>query len=377
MMHVLHVIPSIGPLRGGPSIAMGVIARALRDAGLQVDVATTNDNDTELLDVPIGEAVDEDGVRYWYFERTAHPYTTSAGLARWLRINTANYDVVHTHALFSFSTSTASAAARKSRVPYIVRPLGTLARYGMQQHSLLKQLSWYMLERRILRNAAAVHFTSEAEREEAERLGRWRSVVVPLGVQPPVQIRRPAANPERPVYLFLSRIHPKKRVELLLQAFWLVRESVPGATLIIAGSGAATYVQNLQKLSADLGVASHVQWVGQVRDAGKAALFEQAHAFVLPSVNENFGLAPVEALAAGVPVVLTQGVAIHREVEARAAGIIADDTVAALADAMLEVREPAAQNAMSQRAAQLARDTFSIDAMQHGLVRMYQQVLAV
>ena len=376
-MHVLHVTPSVGPLRGGPSAALGVMTRALRAAGVQVDVATTNDNDTELLAVPIGEPVDENGTRYWYFERTAHPYTTSAGLARWLRANIAQYDVVHTHALFSFSTAIATAAARKKRVPYIVRPLGTLARYGMQQHSLLKQLSWFMLERRILRHAAAVHFTSQAEREEAERLGHWRSVVVPLGVPAPPEIRRPAPDPDEPVYLFLSRIHPKKRVELLLQAFWLVRESVPGARLVIAGQGPPAYVQELQKQCVDLGVAAHVQWLGHVDGVRKAELLRQVHVFVLPSVNENFGMAPVEAMAAGIPVVLTQGVAIHREVEAHGAGLIADETVATLADAMLELRRPEVQLAMSKQAVQLAHDHFSIEAMQHGLVQMYQKALAV
>ena len=153
-MRVLHVIPSVGPLRGGPSVALGIMARALQDAGVQVDVATTNDNDRELIDVPIGQPVNHDGINYWYFRRTAHPYTTSAGLAAWLRRNVSNYDVVHTHALFSFSTSAAAAAARRARVPYIVRPLGTLARYGMLQHSLLKQLSFYMLERRMLRRSS-------------------------------------------------------------------------------------------------------------------------------------------------------------------------------------------------------------------------------
>ena len=104
---------SIGPMRGGPSIAMGTIACALRDAGADVDVATTNDNDRGLLDVPIGSPVNEEGVRYWYFARTAYPYTTSTGLARWLRKRAGDYDIIHTHALFSFSTSVAAAAAGK------------------------------------------------------------------------------------------------------------------------------------------------------------------------------------------------------------------------------------------------------------------------
>lgn len=375
-MRVLHVIPSIGPLRGGPSVAMGIIARALRDGGVDVDVATTNDNDSELLEVPIGEPVDENGVRYWYFERTTYPYTTSAGLGAWLRVNTANYDVVHAHALFSFSTSAAASAATRNAIPYVIRPLGTLARYGMQQHSLLKQLSWYTVERRVLKKAAGVHFTSEAEREESERLGKWHSFVVPLGIDAPPQVSHTATDPAKPVYLFLSRIHPKKRIELLLQAFWLVRESAPGARLIVAGTGASDYVTELKRLSEELGVSTHVEWSGHVAGEDKQKLYQRADAFVLPSVNENFGIAPVEALAAGLPVVLTRGVAIHREVETRQAGIIVDDTVSDLAEGMLQLRDTAVQQDMAWRAAELARDTFSVAAMQRGLIAMYHKILA-
>ncbi len=356
---------------------MGVMARALRDAGVEVDVATTNDNDRELLNVPIGKPVDENGVRYWYFERTSYPYTTSTGLANWLRLNCANYDVVHAHALFSFSTAASAAAARRGGVPYVIRPLGTLARYGMRQHSLLKQLSWFTVERRILKQAAAVHFTSEAERAEAERLGKWRSFVVPLGVVTHEAIHTYPLDEKAPAYLFLSRIHPKKQLELLLQAFWLVRETVPGARLIVAGTGASEYVASLQRLSAELGVDDHVEWTGHVGGPAKANLLERAHALVLPSVNENFGIAPVEALAAGVPVVVTRGVAIHREVELRQAGIVVDDTVTDLAEAMLHLRQLHVQQEMSAHARALARDTFSIEAMQRGLVAMYERILAV
>ena len=374
-MKVLHVIPSIGPLRGGPSIAMGTIARALRDGGVQVDVATTNDNDSELLSVPLEQPVDEAGVRYWYFARTAYPYTTSTGLARWLRRRAGEYDIIHTHALFSFSTSVAAAAARKFGVPYIVRPLGTLAPYGMQQHSFLKQVSWLMVERRLLRQAAAIHFTSEAEREDAERLGKWRSVVVPLGVPSPAHIPRDHADASELVFLFLSRIHPKKRVELLLEAFAEVRKSLP-ARLVIAGTGDADYVSALKARAAQLDVAQAVSWPGHVSGVAKDRLLTEAHAFVLPSINENFGIAPVEALAAGLPVVLSQGVAIHREVEAGHAGVVVDDDAHSLATGMLSLRDAATRRVMSANAEALARTKFSIEAMQRGLIAMYEQVLA-
>ncbi|HEY0673368.1 MAG TPA: glycosyltransferase [Longimicrobiales bacterium] len=371
-MRVLHVIPSIGPLRGGPSVAMGVIARALRDAGVDVDVATTNDNDRELLQVPIGTPVHENGVRYWYFERTAHPYTTSTGLARWLRGNIAQYQVVHAHALFSFSTSVTTATARKSRVPYIVRPLGTLATYGMQQHSFLKRASWLMLERRILRNAAGVHFTSEAEKQEAERLGPWRSFVVPIGVEPFAGDRSTA--PEQLTYLFLGRIHPKKRVDLLLDAFAQVKRTAPAAKLVIAGTGADEYVRALKEHASRLELENAVTWTGHVSGTEKLRVLEAASVFVLPSVNENFGIAPVEALAAGIPVVLTRGVAIHREVEDYGAGIIVDDDTASLTAGMLYLRGVEERSAMALRARRLAQEKFSIEAMQRGLLAMYQQV---
>ena len=155
-----------------------------------------------------------------------------------------------------------------------------------------------------------------------------------------------------------------------------MRETVGGARLVIAGNGEPGYVRELQVLSAEQGIAEHVTWAGHVKGVEKAKLFAQATAFVLPSVNENFGIAPVEALAAGVPVVLTRGVAIHREVEASQAGIIVDDTVSDLADAMIDIRSAATQRAMSQQATALARDTFSVEAMQKSLIALYQKILA-
>ena len=372
-MRVLHVIPSIGPLRGGPSVAMGLIARALHDAGVSVDVATTNDNDSELLRVPIGTPVDEDGVRYWYFTRSSYPYTTSAGLAKWLRTRIREYDIVHAHALFSFSTTAAALAASRNRIPYIIRPLGTLASYGMQQHPALKQLSWLMLERRLLKRAAAVHFTSEAEREEAARLGDWRSVVVPLGVEP-VPVNRRASDTAL-TFLFLSRLHPKKRVDLLLRAFALAHATDGSMRLLIAGRGEDAYVSEMTELARSLGIAPSVEWLGHVTGPRKLAALERAHAFVLPSVNENFGIAPVEALAAGLPVVLTRGVAIHREVEAADAGIIAGDDADSLAKALIHLRDATVRSTLSANAERLARDKFSIESMQRGLVQMYKQIL--
>ena len=384
-MRVLHVIPSVGAAHGGPSVAVRLMAQASVRAGAHVDIATTNINDAELLRVPLETMHDEDGVGVIYFAPSTRAYTYSQRLAAWLNDHVADYDVVHAHALFTHATAAAARATTKRAVPLIIRPLGTLARYGMTQHAWLKKLSWLLVEKRILSEARAVHFTSIAERDEAARLGGdWRSEVVPLGidvgefdvVRDKSALRDVWADADRRVVLlFLSRIHPKKRLDLVLRAFAEFSGTLPAA-LIVAGSGGADYVQQMRQLAEDLHIAPHVFWAGHVSGAAKHALLRAADAFVLPSVNENFGIAVVEALASGLPAVVSDGVAIHSEVANAGAGVVTASEPRALANAFARLADPAERRAMAERARGLAESAFSLDAMRHGLTAMYERAVA-
>ena len=368
-MRVLHVIPSVGPARGGPSHAVRMMASACARAGLYVDVATTNDNEREVLDVPLGTPVVEDGVRYHYFARDLYPYTVSRGLARWLGRSVPGYDVVHIHALFSFSSTAAARAARRSLVPYILRPLGTLAPYGMEQHRLLKRISWRLVERSMIANAAALHLTSTAERDEALRLAEFTPEVIPLGIDinacSTVRVGADRLN-----VLFLARIHPKKQLDVLLRAVAIV----PEARLVVAGSGDAGYVTGMKQMAARLGIADRVEWAGHLDGDAKLHAIAQAGVFALPSINENFGIAVVEALASGLPVIVSRGVAIHKEVEAAGAGIVADD-VQTVANALTALRDAAARERMGRQARLLAERAFSAEAMAFGLIGMYERAV--
>ena len=370
-MRVLHVIPSLGPARGGPSQAARLMASACVRAGISVDVATTHDNDRDLLDVPIATPVERDGARYIYFRRDLHPYTVSRGLAQWLRHAVADYDIIHIHALFSFSSTAAARSARRAGVPYILRPLGTLAPYGMAQHAMLKRISWRLFERGMIADAAALHFTSEAERVEAERLGTFNSEVVPLGIDLSEYHAGPRDGAELRV-LFLSRIHPKKQLDVLLRAV----AAVADITLTVAGSGETAYIAGLKELAATLGIADRVRWAGHLDGAEKLRAFESAGACALPSINENFGIAVVEALASGLPVIVSKGVAIHQEIEAARAGIIADDE-ASMAAALRALRDPQTRTPMGANARMLAEQSFSADAMAAGLIGMYRRAAGV
>jgi glycosyltransferase involved in cell wall biosynthesis len=358
-----------------------MMAAACAAQGADVEVVASNDNDRALLEVPLDQPVIDDAVTYRYFKRTMRPYTMSRSLAKWLRKNVNAYDVVHTHALFTYTTSVAASICRKAGVPYIIRPLGTLSEYGMKQHALLKQISWALVEKRALENAAAVHFTSMAERDDALSLGvHWRSEVVPLAVatsefsaaRDKRWLKQRNAPIDKLTLLFLSRIHEKKRLDLVIRAC----ARVANVQLIVAGSGESRYEQSMRALAEAEGVADRVIWAGQVSGDEKRAVLAAADVFVLPSYNENFGIAAVEAIASGLPCILTAGVAVHREIEAADAGLISGGSVEAVVECIKGMNEPSARASMSRNARTLAENEFSIASMATGLMSMYRRAVA-
>lgn len=366
-MRVLHVIPSLGPARGGPGIAARTMASAAARLGADVHVVASNDNDRSVMNVPLEVPIEEAGVQYTYFARTSRFYTRSRKLSRWLREHMHEYDVAHLHALFTSSTVAAAHAAQKAGTPYIVRPLGTLARYGMSQRALLKRVSWLLIEKHVMQKAALVHFTSHAEKDEAQRLGRWPSVVVPLAIDTRAyQVSRAERNGY--TVLFMSRIHRKKRLEEVLRAI----AQLPEAKLVVAGAGDDAYVQDLKKLAHQLEVSDRVDWRGHVSGPAKSSLLAEAHVFVLPSINENFGVAVAEALASGMPAVVSRGVAIHREITDAGAGLVAD-SASEVAAALRVLADRATWARMGANAARLASDLFDSDRMGQALLAMYQR----
>jgi glycosyltransferase involved in cell wall biosynthesis len=361
------------------------LARDLSREGIETHVATTDDNGPETLDVPRGVPVVQNGATYWYFPRQTHLYTFSWPLGAWLARHVSAFDVVHIHALFSYATLPAAYFAHRRGVPYIVRPLGTLNEWGMaNRRPWLKHLSFQLLERHVLSHAAVVHYTSDQERLEAERLRvRTPAAVVPNAVSRPpgkagagqFRTRFPDLGGRR-IVLFLSRLDAKKGVDLLLPAFAQVLRLVPQAVLVIAGDGQQELVAALKAQAASLGITSDVVWAGFLDEQQKQAALSDAELFVLPSYSENFGIAVAEALAAGLPVIVSDQIGIHREVSAAGAGLVVGCDVAALHAAMLTLLEnPADSRLMGERGAVLAREKYSTEAVTRQLIGLYNEVV--
>ncbi len=383
-MKILHVIPSISRAHGGPTTALETMTRALAHAGIEVDIATTDDDGAARMDVPLGEAVVREGVTHWFFRRQTQFYKFSLPLTRWLARNVARYDVVHIHALFSYATLPAAFFAARQKTPYIVRPLGTLNRVGMQHyHGALKRVSFPLLERPLIERAAFLHFTSALERDQAREIGvTQRDAMIPIGVE-----LQDAANgacgdwlrqhaPQflgRTVFLFLGRIDPIKGLDILLPAFARARKECAKIALIVAGAGDAGYERSLRAGCEKLGMADDVFFAGYVEGEMKRALLRDADVFVLPSRSENQGVAVVEAMAAGLPVVVTPEVGIAREIAACGAGIVVSSATELLADALVTLAgDETRRAAMAGRGKFLAAEKFSIGAMTRALMAMYE-----
>jgi len=389
-MKVLHVIPSLSLKHGGPSVALPAIAEALVGQGIQVTIATTDDNGPgHHLEIPLGTAVARpSGAQCYYFRKNSEFYKISWALRGWLRAHISEFDLVHIHALFSFTSIAAGRIAWRQKVPYVVRPLGVLNRWGMEnRRRWLKRLSLHIFELPVLRRAASIHFTSRAERAEAintdPTIGEMPFAIIPLPVGSDVEKveralffdRFPQAR-GRNVILFLSRIDVKKGLELLLDAFKTIRAGHAGVILVIAGDGEAGYLRSLRDRATALGIENDIIWAGFLGGEQKTAAFRAATIFVLPSYSENFGIAAAEALAHGVPSVISNGVALAEDLEEAEAAIVVTCDATALATGICRLLdEPETRGRLAGNAQKLAREKYSSDAVGRALVALYHSAV--
>ncbi|MEM7145827.1 MAG: glycosyltransferase [Verrucomicrobiota bacterium] len=368
-MRVLHVIPSVSPRRGGPSVAVVQMVKTLASRGVNVEIATTNDHGNDTLDVPLNEQVEFQGATVRFFQRFSPPvnpvreFAWSSPFRRWITSNISRYTIVHAHAIFSFVPTFTMLSARRQSVPYIVRPLGQLDEWSLTQAKHKKALYMSLLERKNINGAARIHCTSKNESETISRLGLIpKREIIPHGIlqtQPPPEaaskLREKYSLPKnQPILLFLSRLHPKKGFDILIPA--LSKYSEHPFSLIIAGQGTSDYESNLRHEIEKNGLARNTIFAGFVEGENKSLLLAGADLFVLPSYDENFGIAALEALAHGLPVLLTNTVDLADFVQKEHAGFVcgasSDGIVSGLDQAFSSfdtIRDPAFRNGIKEK----------------------------
>jgi glycosyltransferase involved in cell wall biosynthesis len=392
-LKVLQIVPSIALVYGGPSQMVLGFAEALASQSVEVTILTTDANGDvgqPPLDVPLGQPVEQNGycIRYFHcapFRR--HKF--SLGLLQWLACNAHTYDIAHIHALFSPVSSFSAAIARAKSLPYVLRPLGTLDPADLRKKRRLKQLYATLLERSNLAGAAAIHFTSAQEAKISERFGTsTQDLILPLGVMPPTLLPNPRqilassdiTIPEsgQPILVYMSRIDPKKGLDLLLPALEHLLANGIRFHFVLAGSNPQdpAYEDFIRHSIQASTLAQHTTITGFISGACKTALLQIADLFVLPSYYENFGIAVAEAMIAKVPVLISDRVHIYAEIEQASAGWVCTCTVDSLINQLRQALADATERQhRGTNARAYAKTQYSWEAIAQRAILAYQSLL--
>jgi glycosyltransferase involved in cell wall biosynthesis len=372
-----HYYPAVR--YGGPIRSVQGLAAATAALGHEVHVYTTNVDGSGVCDVPIGVPVSLNGVAVWYFAAGyGKKVFRSPAMGRVLDETIASFDVVHIHYVWVWTTIRTASAARRHAVPYVLAPRGMLVADLIRRRSSLAKRAWLALfDRRNVAGAAAIHATSEIEAEEFRALGlaSRRVVVIPNGVDLPDEVAMSAhtSSCERirqPYFLFLGRISWKKGLDRLVPAL----AQVQGVDLLIAGHDENGYRANIERLAVEAGVEARTRFLGPVEDREKWALIRGAQCLVLPSYNENFGMAVVEAMAVGCPVVVTPEVGVADIIAQTCSGVVAEGGSAGLAAALRSViRDPERARRMGQAGRRVACERFVWRGIAGRIVELYRE----
>lgn len=326
MVRVLHVISGIDPQNGGSTAAVFGLAKAQVEAGLNVALAATWRYPSGLSNAPTFENV---GVRIKMIGPAWGALSWHPQIARELTRMLRAVDVVHVHGVFEEIQYQAMRLACREHKPYVLTPTNALTDAACSHRSFKKRLYIRLRLRQFLQRASCVHTASEQERDGMAWLKLKPAIVVrPNGVDlkefeelppPGTFIARYPTLRNRPIVLFVGRLSPEKGLPLLLNAFRRAIESLHGsastaATLVIAGPDSGGYQSHLTTLSRQLGLADRVFFTGMLKGRARIEAMVDAAFLVLPSLTENFGLVVIESLAAGTPVILTEGVGLRKSV---------------------------------------------------------------
>ena len=381
-LKILQLVHTLDPSVGGVAASVLALSRGLARRGHKLDIVVLDDSASPwLADIALPIHALGAGL-------TSYRY--SSKLLPWLKKQGGDYDRVIVNGIWQYLSFAAWRRYAGSSIPYYVFPHGMLDPWFKETFPLKhlkKWLYWPWAEYRVLRDAAAVIFTSEEERSQARKsfwLYRCREKVSPLGVEaPPISSnakleflsRYPQLQNAR-IFLFLGRLHPKKGCDMLLEAFAQMRSN-DSISLILAGPDQVGWESDLRRQVTRLNLTNRVVFTGMLEGSMKQGAFANAEAFVLPSHQENFGISVVEALAASVPVLVSNRVNIWREIEADRAGYVESDDLAGTTRLLQRWIDtaPAEREMVRQNARRCFEQRFEIDRAVDSLLQILNEPL--
>lgn len=374
-LSILHVLTSRAPRYGGPP-RMAELCTALGRLGHHVELVSTTLDGPNDLDVPTGIPLREDSfVSTAFAVAPPRGYTFSPSLVRWLWANVERFDIVHVHSVYLFTTFAAARVSSAKSIPYIWHPHGALTEHHRSRHRRRKALYEGLIERPNALGADDVIWESEREQAEAVAAGWPPGSVVWSGVWIPDLDERVERRPGEVV--FLGRLAEKKGVDLLVEAFARVAAVRPDARLRLVGPDEDGRATSLGARAAVLGIRDKVSFEGVLLGDAKADALQRAAVHVLPSADESFGAAAIEAMSYATPVVLTSAFPFAGDLDARNGCVLVEREPSAIAEGILMLlsdRERARSTGENGRA--FVAERFSWETIARELTRLYADVVA-
>lgn len=382
-MKVLHVIPSIDKIRGGPSETIVDLVFTLNQQGIEADLLTAFSENSNYQVVDYSRIQDRIFLlprKHFLFYEQYIPDQKA-----WLLSNISKYQLVHVHSIFNYSTHVAMTSARLNKIPFVLRPAGMLSSYHLKEKKRYLKKFWLdFVDKKNLDFCSAFHATTHAEQDELKKiLPLSRVESIPHGICLPTLRQKKEDLNKKINLLFISRLNNKKNIPAILEAVFKATQKGMSLNLKIAGEtnpGDENYKKYLQNIVQDLKIHEQVEFSGFLSGKAKEEAFKWADVFLLPSFYENFGVAVLEALSYSVPVIISPQVALSNEVKEFGGGWITDETHPQSPDSILKILELINQDRKlileeSIKARQVA-ERFSWENNAKALVSLYESILS-
>jgi len=391
-LKLLVVVPAYEPAWafGGVVRSVSNLCRTMARLGVDVSVYTTNaDGQRGCLDVPVSRAVSVNGVAVTYLPSSLGPSPAWASrpMHRKLEQTISGFDAVYISAIWQWIGISACRIARQNRIPYVISPHGSFLAPALRCGRLKKLAFWYGVLARCIKTAAALRFTTEFERRGSQSfLPEKASFMVPnsvlvdngtcRGEDARVNTRcRLGVSKEDFLLLTVTRAHPNKRVDVVIEALQSIRRAGRSARLLVVGPFDNKHGHDLKTLAARRNVSDAIVWAGYQSGEALEACYCASDLFVLPSAHENFCMAAAEAMAHGLPIVISKYVGIADDVERHRAGIVTDLDVEQVAHAALCLTDCDKRREMGRRARDMATQLYGGERVACLVLRAFEDIL--
>lgn len=385
-MKVLIVIPYLALSYGGTSKVVKELADGLGNLeNIQVDTVSTNAANGNTLPFVTSQWILERSYRVQYFP-TWHrsDLMLSLPLMQWLIYHIHEYDIVHTHTIFSPLISFTHNLCQFNKIPYIATPHGMLEPWALEYKSFKKRLYYTQIERKSLKNASAIQAIASPEKNNIERLGFSTSVLIPNGLNKKQYANLPNQDifyrefpslTRKRLILFLGRIDPKKGLDLLAPAFAKGRATFANTHLVIAGPDSIGFLPTVRSYFAEARCLEAVTFTGMLSGELKYAALAAAEVYISPSYSEGFSMSILEGMAAKLPCIITENCNFPEAEKAQVAYVVPANSQA-IGDALITcLQHPEQAIAMGNRAQSFIFQNYTWQQSANKLANVYRNIL--